>query len=196
MKPQRSALIPNAYWIEPGKLLGGAYPATASCAVTLERIGVLLAAGVTSFVDLTEEGECVPYHMLLPPDKGLNGAEVRYVRKPLGDHQIPRTPEVMRGILDYMASSLAEGHRIYLHCRAGIGRTGTVAGCHLIERGMAPAQALEHLQRLWEEGGRTSVWPHTPETEDQTAYVRNWGRLRLGHSAAPWWQPWKRASKG
>lgn len=189
-----STTIPNAYWIEPGKLMGGAYPATASCADSLKRISVLLAAGVTSFVDLTEPGECIPYEMLLSAYKGLRGGEVRYVRKPLGDHRTPRAPQLMSEILDYMAQSLAEGHCIYLHCRAGIGRTGTVAGCFLVEQGMAPVQALEHLQDLWERGGRTSVWPHTPETEEQSAYIRNW--RRNGQSAtAPWWQPWKRGSR-
>ena len=42
----------GSYWVEPGRLLAGSYP---------EDVQALQAAGVTLFVDLTEEGELPPY---------------------------------------------------------------------------------------------------------------------------------------
>ncbi len=183
----------STYWIEPGRLLGGAHPATRSMADSLERIRSLLEAGVTSFIDLTEPGETAPYEALLQAGGNGPGREVRYVRKPLPDHGVPSTPQVMNDILEYLDRAQLDGHLVYLHCRAGIGRTGTVAGCHFINRGMEPDEALEHLQQLWHAGGRTSVWPHTPETDEQADYIRRWNQVPPTPPASrPWWKRWRR----
>jgi ADP-ribosylglycohydrolase len=69
---------------------------------------------------------------------------------------------------------LRAGRLTYVHCRAGIGRTGTVVGCFLVERGLAGADALEALNRVWQQCGRSDSWPLVPETDDQSEYVRKW----------------------
>ena len=38
--------------------------------------------------------------------------------------------------------------KIYLHCQAGIGRTGTVVGCYLVRHGLSGRAALSHLNEL------------------------------------------------
>ena len=40
----------------------------------------------------------------------------------------------MREILDALDGALAAGRSVYLHCRAGIGRTNLVAGCWIANR--------------------------------------------------------------
>jgi ADP-ribosyl-[dinitrogen reductase] hydrolase len=169
--------IPNSYWVEPSRLLAGEYPGKQSRADTLARLKQLLEAGVSYFIDLTTPGELPPYDAFLPGGKGPGGRHVMYVRKPIGDHTVPAAPEMMAEILDCLASALAGGYCVYLHCRAGIGRTGTVLGCHLVSRGMEPQPALDHLQQLWEASGRSAVWPYTPETDEQMQYVRAWREL-------------------
>jgi protein-tyrosine phosphatase len=42
---------------------------------------------------------------------------------------------------------LQAGERVAIHCRAGLGRSGTVAARVLIERGAAPADAITWVQR-------------------------------------------------
>lgn len=165
-------------------MLAGEYPGSRSRAATLERLRRLLDAGINYFLDLTEPGELPAYDVFLPAGAGPNGRYIEYVRKPLRDHGVPDEPQMMVEILDRLGRALAEGHRVYLHCRAGIGRTGTVLGCHLIQCGMAPDEALDRLQLLWESNGRSRIWPQTPETDEQVEYVRSWRPALQKASAA------------
>src|SRR5262249_3360880 len=65
---------------------------------------------------------------------------------------------------------------VYVHCRAGIGRTGMTAGCLLVEVGHTGEQAVGELNRLWQLSARPRLWPTRPQTDEQTAYVRHWKR--------------------
>lgn len=56
------------------------------------------------------------------------------------------------------------GERILIHCRGGLGRTGLVAGLILVERGVAPRDAILRVR---------AVRPHAIETRDQEHYVLN-----------------------
>ena len=77
---------------------------------------------------------------------------------------------------------------VYLHCRAGIGRTGTVVGCLLAENGLSGQAALEELNRLWQQSERAQLWAQVPETPEQTEYVRRWVR-RDASRADPLFEP-------
>jgi ADP-ribosylglycohydrolase len=80
----------------------------------------------------------------------------------------------MREILAALDGALAEGRCVYLHCRAGIGRTNLVAGCWLANASGDGASALERLNRLWRANARARSWPSVPETADQSEFVRGW----------------------
>lgn len=163
--------IPNSYWVRPGQLLAGEYPGSMTRADAMERVQKLLNAGVTSFVDLTEEGELPAYDGLLPE---LTEQQVRYRRLPILDHSVPESPAHMVKILDVIDKELAAGRCVYVHCRAGIGRTGTTVGCHLIRSGLDNVDALDRLQTLWQQCGRALRWPTIPETSEQVDFVRQW----------------------
>jgi ADP-ribosylglycohydrolase len=168
--------LPNTYWIEPGRLLAGEYPATPSRADTLFRLNRLIGAGITCFIDLTEPGELNPYDSLLPNAKVASGRYVVYVRKPIHDHSVPPSPQLMSEIHAYLDQALEFGHCVYLHCQAGVGRTGTVLGCYFVHQGMVPDAALDRLNALWRANSRSRDWPQTPETDEQYEYVLKWRR--------------------
>jgi ADP-ribosylglycohydrolase len=161
------APLPNSYWVVPGQVLAGEYPAAPERADSRVRLARLIDAGVGCFVDLTQPDELPPYHTELP-------LAVEYLRKPIADHGIPEHPQQMAEILECLREALSARRVVYLHCRAGIGRTGTVAGCLLIERGLSGDAALAELNRLWRESARSLQWPTVPETAEQSDYVRAW----------------------
>jgi ADP-ribosyl-[dinitrogen reductase] hydrolase len=172
--------VPASYWVIPGRLLVGEYPGSRSRADAMERLRSFLAAGITCFIDLTQPEETASYEALLPfatPD----GRRVEYLRQPILDHGVPEDRGTMERILVLMDGALAAGHVIYLHCRAGIGRSATVAGCWLATQRGDAEQALLELQGYWRQSAQSAHWPEIPETEAQVEYVRSW----LGPAAAP-----------
>lgn len=170
--------LANSYWVLPGRLLAGEYPIAHDLQTPAERLQLLRSAGISCFIDLTEPGECEPYEGLLP-------VEIDYVRKPIPDQQVPRALAHMHEIQMEIDLALASGRGVYVHCRAGIGRTGTVVGCFLIERGAAPALALQELNALWKQCARSLSWPLVPQTEAQADFIRAWRPQRAPRTAPP-----------
>jgi len=170
MKPP----IPNSYWVEPGRVLAGEHPDGGSEAATRQRLAALHAAGVRTFVDLTEPDELPAYRTWLPGGVG-------YEAFPMPDHSLPRSAAQMRAIQDALARLKKDsGGAIYVHCRAGIGRTGMTVGCYLREQGHAPRAAIQQLNRLWQQNARSARWPSIPETPAQERYILEWLSLPRG----------------
>jgi ADP-ribosyl-[dinitrogen reductase] hydrolase len=159
--------LPNTYWVVPGRVLAGEYPAAPDRAESRMRLARLIDAGVGCFLDLTQPHELPPYDADLP-------LAIEYLRKPIADHGIPEGAQQMVEILACLRQALSARRMVYVHCRAGIGRTGTVVGCLLVERGLAGKAALAELNRLWQGSARSAQWPVVPETDEQSEYVRSW----------------------
>jgi ADP-ribosyl-[dinitrogen reductase] hydrolase len=171
--PPTNKPIAESYWVIEDRLLAGKYPGGKTLPELERRLGVLLEAKFDVFIDLTEPGELPPYVSYLPP-------HVAYVREPIVDHGVPAHTAQMTEIMRMLEEFLAAGRRVYLHCRAGIGRTGTVVGCHLVERGLSGAAALVRLNELWQGSDRSDTWPEVPETDEQIAFIRNWTARSVG----------------
>jgi len=174
--------LENAYWVEPERLLAGEHPGGGSDEATRTRMRRLLEAGMDFFLDLTEPGEVESYERWLPGPYGRD--PVAYVCKPIRDHGLPERPGQMTEILDEIDAALADGRRIYVHCRAGIGRTNLVVGCWIVRRGLTGERALDELNRLWRANARSADWPTVPETAAQADYVRAWREDRPAGAAA------------
>jgi ADP-ribosylglycohydrolase len=175
--------LPNSYWLEPGRILCGQYPGGRDEAETRERLRLLFDAGIDCFIDLTESGERDPYERQLAAMRP--SAPVEYRRLPIPDHGLPQSLGHMQDVLNELDRALAAGRRVYLHCRAGIGRTNLVAGCWLVNRGFGGEAALAQLNERWQSCSRSGTWPSVPETEAQGDFVREWRPQRdAGHAAA------------
>jgi hypothetical protein len=179
MKPP--APLPGSYWVVPGRLLAGEYPYAPDPARGREKVRALVAAGVDFVIDLTEKGEhgLLPYARALEEEARTAGRAVTRVRLPIPDFGVPADP---RGVLDALEKALDDGRTVYIHCFGGIGRTGTLVGLYLVERGLTGDEALGEIARL-----RAMLKPHhsrlgvlrSPESDEQRELVRTWrGRTR------------------
>lgn len=166
-------VLPNAYWVTPGKLLAGPYPCSADLDTATRRVAALLGFGVDHVVDLTEPGEynLRPYWPLLLAQATAAGREITRRQWAIPDVTAPTVAQ-MHAILADIDVALQAGRTVYVHCYGGIGRTGTVVGCYLVNQGLSGVAALETIARLRQplpKGYRLS-----PETAAQRYLVRTW----------------------
>lgn len=164
--------IPDSYWLEKGKVLAGEYPGAETEDEARKKLKAFLKAGITYFIDLTEEHEPLePYAHLIHSEAGKTGKEVVHRRMPIRDVSVPSI-EFMDEIREAISDAVEEGHTVYIHCWGGVGRTGTVAGCYLVEQGMSGDDAIDHLARL--RAGTPKARRKSPETSEQEEMIRNW----------------------
>jgi ADP-ribosylglycohydrolase/protein-tyrosine phosphatase len=164
----------DVYWVLPEGLLAGAYPGSSTRDAAESRLTELLDQGITTFIDLTEEGEgppLEPYSELLNKLAAARGIATRHVRLSIRDVDVP-TDARMCEILASIESALANRETVYVHCWGGVGRTGTVVGCLLVNRGTAPADALERIAELRADTKRAHRV--SPETADQRDFIMSW----------------------
>jgi len=157
--------IEQSYWVVPGKLLAGEYPRDLDEESSIQKLNSLIQAGITAFIDLTEEHELAPYSGM------IDGAS--YQRFPVRDISIPNSPETTTSILDSIDQQVNQGKVVYVHCWGGVGRTGLIIGCWLARRGLCGMDAFNRLQELWKECPK-SAYRNSPETGEQKRYIINW----------------------
>jgi len=158
----------NCYWVVPGRLMAGEYPIIRDPHGGKVKLASILATGIDSFLDLTDPADGLdPYHSLLPEQAFVHR------RMTIRDMDVP-DPSWMMEILRYLHSQLEQNRTVYVHCWGGIGRTGTVVGCHLIEQGYSPSQALDHIASRWTHMEKIRRFPRSPQTDAQVRFVLNW----------------------
>ena len=168
----------KTYWIVPGKLMAGAYPAHPKDKEHRETIRSLHQCGVTDFINL-----------ILEEETGMGGLSFRrYIqdyqksapsdwapemhRFPLVDEAVPAQKTMVK-ILNKIDELFDQQRVVYVHCWGGKGRTGTVIGCWLIQNNQStPDRVLRHLMELTA-AQRDFFW-HTPNTPEQEDYVTAW----------------------
>jgi atypical dual specificity phosphatase len=111
-------------WIDDWVLLG-AFPSA-------RHIEKLKLAGVGAVVNTCRE-HC-------GPQEEYRRAGIEQLHLPIIDFVSPSLDDV-RAAVAFIHAQIARGRKVYVHCKAGRGRSATVALCYLISKGLTPEQA-------------------------------------------------------
>jgi ADP-ribosyl-[dinitrogen reductase] hydrolase len=163
----------HAWWVIPG-VLAGEYPGHQERARARQKVDLLVDAGVRTFVDLTTDDDgLAPYSELVKEVAAARGLDLRHERRGIPDLGVvddARYDETLR-----LIAEAEERGRVYVHCWGGVGRTGTVVGCLLLDRGLATGDdVLDRLAEL-RAGTRKGRRP-SPETPAQIEVLRRRAR--------------------
>jgi atypical dual specificity phosphatase len=127
-------VIAGFNWILSNRLAGSAQPGL--LAELDEDLGSLREVGIARIVTLTER----------PLSAAAADAGFELIHFPVPDMGIP-TPRSCERLCRALVAGL-DARPVLLHCRGGLGRTGTVAACCLINLGQEPEQALTAVRRV------------------------------------------------
>ena len=167
--------IPNSYWAT-SFLLACEYPWTPRNP-DRPKLDALLNAGVRTLIDLTECGELRPYCGQVLTSRanflGIDKQEIEYHRFPIHDRCLPQSTEFMHSVMSVLRDNEKRRRITAVHCRGGIGRTGMVIGCWLIQSSRVKdgAEALEIIANEWKTVEKYNRFPRSPETGPQSDFV-------------------------
>lgn len=168
--------IAESYWVEDNRFLAGEFPGNYDPETTRRQMDAFLEAGISTFIDLTQAHELVPYEPILKEQARIYDINAYYHRFALRDHSVPSV-EMMMTILNTIDEALNAGNNIYVHCWGGVGRTGVTVGCYLVRHGSTNEQSLIRVKQLYKTRTSNFYYPNSPETEEQIEFVRNWSEI-------------------
>lgn len=134
-KPEPLPLPNHFRWIIPEKMAGVGKPGLLrSEDLDLESMAM---AGITHLVSLT--------HDPFPPKKLHSfGLQARHLR--ITDMRVPSLNSAA-SLISAMDRNIKDGNCVAYHCRAGLGRTGTILACHLVWRGYSAQEAIDFIRK-------------------------------------------------
>jgi len=129
-------------WVTDGLAVGGA-------PMSYDQLDSLRQQGVTAIMNLC--AEFCDLHDI----EASRGFEVYYL--PVMDEEAPDLVELERG-LAWLDEAIYLGKKVLIHCRHGIGRTGTVLNAYLLRRGLGHKLAGRTLKRLRSKPANFAQW--------------------------------------
>ncbi len=79
-------------------------------------------------------------------DAPLREFQLDYLHLPILDFNAPSQEQIDQAV-EFLNRQVERERATLVHCRAGIGRTGTLLACFLVGQGMDPADAIAEVRR-------------------------------------------------
>ncbi|MFZ2958121.1 MAG: dual specificity protein phosphatase family protein [Candidatus Ozemobacteraceae bacterium] len=145
----------SPWWIHKPFLIGGSNP-------TECRLMQVRGEGVNLVISLLDEKT----QPLKCPVERLEAMGFIRHNIPVPDFTPPSIPQILEFL--GLVRKIPKGGKIYVHCQAGIGRTGTMASAYWISRGLSPEEAVQRVRKNR---------PFAVETDEQMHILREFHRI-------------------
>jgi hypothetical protein len=132
-----------------------------------DEIRSFRSAGVDILVSLLTPDEVADLE-LSHEESASRANGVQFLSFPIADRGVPNSKAAVAELTTQLASQIAAGKKIVIHCRQGIGRAALIAICLLIHFGLDPATAI---QRVSEARGCP-----VPETAEQKSWIEQFSQ--------------------
>lgn len=154
------------FWVTP-EVLGG-MPRPGIIDAVERDIEGLQRLGVTILVTL-EEALTVDAQLLAT-------AGIRSIHFPIPDMGVSEVTSTIE-LCSSLERAMREGDVVAVHCRAGLGRTGTLLACQLIVAGETPRGALEAIR---------SINPRCVQSNAQVEFLRSFSQTLNSDRRQTW----------
>ena len=151
------------YWSDgpwPGKLAIAARPRGGDWLD--DEIASWRNAGVDTVVSLLTPDEELELDLKNEP-REVEGNGMKFISLPIPDRQVPRAESEVRTSIEHVDADLSSGKNVVIHCRQGIGRSGLLAACLLITKGLSPGAAIDAVT--------AARGVPIPETDEQRRWI-------------------------
>ncbi|PTN37191.1 dual specificity protein phosphatase family protein [Desulfonatronum sp. SC1] len=130
------------YWVTPNL-------ATGPAPMSYDHLDHLRTEGVDAILNLCAE------YCDLHDIESSQGFEVHYL--PVEDEETPQL-QALEEALAWLDEAIYLGKKVYVHCRHGIGRTGTVISAYLLRRGLGSKLVKQKLKKLRSQPANFDQW--------------------------------------
>jgi atypical dual specificity phosphatase len=164
-RPSRYAGPRGFYWLRPGSL--GGCPRPGLLEELAGDLDALARLGVSQLVCLEELQTIEP--------RELAARDIGSIHSPIEDMEAPSLAQA-RSLCARIKDLIDRGETVAVHCRAGLGRTGTVLASVLIHEGMSAPEALEAARR---------IHPGWVQSSRQIAFLEEFAAAKRGDGDGP-----------
>ncbi len=97
---------------------------------------------------------------------------MQFLSFPIVDRNVPTSQSALVGVIEKIDEDLSAERNVVIHCRQGIGRSGLIAACLLILKGVDSSAALDQLS--------VARGLPVPETDEQRRWIERYAASLAG----------------